>query len=221
MQRLALEKIWYNTNFHNSSNTTLFEVVYGQKPPIYLPYLAGERNVEAVDRSMVAREQVLNMLKFHLKRAQDKMASLANRNITDRSFEVGTWVFLKLQPHRQVTVRQRHYHKLSSKYFGPFQITEKIGKVAYRLQMPSHSLIHHVFHVECKGDVSSMGDLHVCEDNGQLTLVRVAILDRKLGKVKNKPVVYVLVQWPNRDKDEATWERFDDLITRFPQFYST
>ncbi|GJT72353.1 retrotransposable element Tf2 [Tanacetum coccineum] len=184
--------------------------------------LAGESSVEVVDRSMLAREQVLSMLKFHLKRAQDRMVSLANKNRTDRSFDVGTWVFLKLQPHRQVTVRQGQYHKLSSKYFGPFQIIEQIGKVAYKLQLPSHSLIHPVFHIsqlkECKGDVNTMGTLPVCDNNGQLSAVPVAILERRLGKVNNKPEVFVLVQWSNRNKEEATWERFDDLMSRFPQF---
>nr|GEU39714.1 hypothetical protein [Tanacetum cinerariifolium] len=79
------------------------------KPPIHFPYLARESSVEVVDRSMLAREQVLNMLKFYLKRAQDRMVSLAYRNRIDRSFEVGTWVFLKLQPRRQVTVRQGNH----------------------------------------------------------------------------------------------------------------
>ncbi|GJY59027.1 retrotransposon-related protein [Tanacetum coccineum] len=222
MQWLSPAEFWYNTNFHTAINITPFEVVNGQKPLVHLPYQAGESTVEEVDRSMQDREQALNMLKFHLKRAQDRMVSLANKSKTDRSFEVGTWVFLKLQPHRQVTVRQGQYHKLSSKYFRPFQIIEKIGKVAYKLQLPNHSLIHPVFHVsqqkECKGDVSNMGELSVCDKDGQLTAVLEAILDRRLGKVNNKPEVFVLVQWSNRDKTEATWERYDDLLARFPQF---
>ncbi|GJW64950.1 retrotransposon-related protein [Tanacetum coccineum] len=43
--------------------------------------------VEAVDRTMQAREQALNMLKFHLKRAQDRMKNLANKSRSDRVFE--------------------------------------------------------------------------------------------------------------------------------------
>ncbi|GKD32257.1 putative mitochondrial protein [Tanacetum coccineum] len=75
IQWLSMVEFWYNTNFHIAINTTPFEVVYGQKPPVHLPYLAGESTVEEVDRSMKAREQVLNMLKFYLKRAQDRMES--------------------------------------------------------------------------------------------------------------------------------------------------
>ncbi|GJZ98564.1 retrotransposable element Tf2 [Tanacetum coccineum] len=222
------KKFWYNTNFHTSIQYNPFEVVYGQKPPVHLPYLAGESSVEVVDRSMLAREQVLSMLKFHLKRAQDRMVSLANKNRNKyRSFDVGTWVFLKLQPHRQVTVRQVKYpaskalSTLGTTPLFPPHIIEQIGRF-YKLQLPSHSLIHPVFHIsqlkECKGDVNTMGTLPVCDNNGQLSAVPVAILERRLGKVNNKPEVFVLVQWSNRNKEEATWERFDDLMSRFPQF---
>ncbi|GKA56120.1 gypsy type transposase [Tanacetum coccineum] len=46
----------------------------------------------------------------------------------------------------------------------------------------------------------------------------MAILDRRLGKVNNKPVMFVLIQWTNKSVKEATWEIYGDLITRFPGF---
>lgn len=79
------------------------------------------------------------LLKFHLKRAQDRMASLANKHRTDRQFAVGEFVYLKLQPHRQVTLRQGIQNKLSPKYYGPFEIVARVGKVAYRLKLPGGS----------------------------------------------------------------------------------
>nr|GEX26368.1 Ty3/gypsy retrotransposon protein [Tanacetum cinerariifolium] len=70
---LALAEYWYNTNFHTSIGTTPFEVVYCQTPPIHLPYLSSESKVDSVDKTLLAREQVIEMLKFHLKRTKDRM----------------------------------------------------------------------------------------------------------------------------------------------------
>jgi len=46
----------------------------------------------------------------------------------------------------------------------------------------------------------------------------VAVLDRKLGKQGNRGEVYVLIQWSNSPKEEATWEFYSDIERRFPQF---
>nr|GEV00451.1 hypothetical protein [Tanacetum cinerariifolium] len=86
-----------------------------------------------------AREEFLQVVKFHFKRARDRMVSQANKHRSDRVFEVGMWVYLKLQPHRQVIIRKEHQHKLSSKYYGLFMIVERIGALAYKLELPSNS----------------------------------------------------------------------------------
>ncbi|GJZ24610.1 retrotransposon-related protein [Tanacetum coccineum] len=52
-------------------NTTPYEVLYSQTPPIHIPYVSGESRVDSVDRTLIAREEVVRALKFHLKRTQD------------------------------------------------------------------------------------------------------------------------------------------------------
>ena len=135
---------------------------------------------------------------------------------------MGMWVYLKLQPHRQVTLRKEQQHKLSSKYHGPFLIVEKVGAVAYKLELPAGSQVHPVFHVSqlklCKGSTNMMGILPHCGPDGLLTAEPIAILDRKLAKVNNKRVVYVLVKWTNHNDEDATWECYSDLLQRFPNF---
>lgn len=53
--------------------TTPFEAVYGQVPPVHVPYIGGSSKVDAVDRTLAAREQAIQLLKFHLERAQNRM----------------------------------------------------------------------------------------------------------------------------------------------------
>lgn len=49
----------------------------------------------------------------------------------DKEYKVGEYVYLKLQPYRQVSVAVRRNLKLTARYYRPFKITERIGKVAY------------------------------------------------------------------------------------------
>jgi len=57
------------------------------------------------------------------------------------------WVYLKLQPYRQVSVTNKEFNKLLVKFYGPYKIIECIGTVAYKLELPSSATIHPVFHV--------------------------------------------------------------------------
>nr|GEV17910.1 reverse transcriptase [Tanacetum cinerariifolium] len=53
---------------------------------------------KALFAELKAREEAIKVLKFHLKRSQDRMRNQANKHTTDKQFEVGDWVYLKLQP---------------------------------------------------------------------------------------------------------------------------
>jgi len=127
---LPLAEYWYNTNYHSSSQMTPFELVYGQAPPIHLPYLPGKSKVAVVARSLQERENMLLFLKFHLMRAQHRMKQFADQHRTERTFDIGDFVYVKLQPYRQQSVVLRVNQKLSPKYFGPYKIIEKCGEVA-------------------------------------------------------------------------------------------
>ena len=88
------------------------------------------------------------MLKFHLLRAQNRMKQYADAHRSPREFQIGDFVYLKLQPYRQNTLKNRKVpHKLSPRFYGPFRVTDRVGTIAYKLSLPPEAAIHDTFHV--------------------------------------------------------------------------
>ena len=71
----------------------------------------------------------------------------ADRHHREVIFEPGDFIFLRLQPFRQLSIRTRGNMKLSPRFYGPYKVLEQVGKVAYRLDLPSHSHLHLIVHV--------------------------------------------------------------------------
>ena len=86
-------------------------------------------------------------LRENLLKSQDIMQANTNKRRRDIEYAVGDWVFLKMQPYRRRSLAKRINEKLSPRFYGPFQVLNKVGAVAYKLDLPSHSKIHPVFHV--------------------------------------------------------------------------
>lgn len=214
---------WYNTTYHVSIGKSPFEVVYGRQPPKLLRFLSNETKVAAVALELKDRDEALNQLKLHLLKAQQQMQSYANKKRRDLKFEVGEWVFLKLRPHRQQSVVKRINQKLAARFYGPFQIIEKIGAVAYKLQLPDQSKIHPVFHVsllkKAIGDYQVQGELPkelevVLDDE----IYPMQVLGSRVTVQGGVSTPQSLIQWKNRPAEDVTWE--DDAVLRgqFPDF---
>ncbi|PKI34768.1 hypothetical protein CRG98_044835 [Punica granatum] len=125
---ISLAEWWYNTTYHTSAGRTPFEALYGFLPPLHMPYFPQDSLVAAIDSYMIDREDMIRAPKHHLKGAQDRMKVQADKKRSEREFSVGDKVYLKLQPYRQATVNSRPLEKLSPKFFGPYDIVDKIGK---------------------------------------------------------------------------------------------
>lgn len=187
-----------------------YEAVYGRSPPTLLDYVGTDTTVDAVHSLLSDRSHALATLKENLRRAQNRMKSQADAKRTDASFKVGDWVFLKLQPNRQRSLTQQPSHKLSKRFFGPFQILEKIGTVAYRLELPEMAQLHDVFHISklklCRGDPSIQQlPLPTEFKENQPIFKPLAVLRSRLVLIRGQPVRQHVVQWEHHSVVEATW----------------
>ena len=81
--------------------------------------------------------------------AQNQQKIFANKHRTDRVFQVGDLVYLRLQPYRQFSLKKKGAVKLQPRFYGPYKISRKVGEVAYELDLPTNNKIHNVFHVSC------------------------------------------------------------------------
>nr|GEV56172.1 hypothetical protein [Tanacetum cinerariifolium] len=84
-------KLIVEANEQLSYQTTPFEALYGQPPPVHVPYIGRMSRVDAVDMTLKAREKDVQLLKFHLERAQNKMKQQTDKHRCERVLEVGDW----------------------------------------------------------------------------------------------------------------------------------
>jgi len=122
-QWLPLAKYCYKTSFHHSSKVTPFQAMYGYLPPRLLSYLLGTTKLAVVEDQLKTRDELLIVLKQNLQLSQNRMKKYVDLKKTDRNFEVGTWVYLCLQPYHQMSVAFRCSLKISPRFYGPFLIT--------------------------------------------------------------------------------------------------
>lgn len=169
---------------------------------------------------MSTRAQILEVLKQNLIIAQERMKFQADKRRSERLFEVGDWVYLRLQPYRQQYLTHRKSWKLSTKLYGPFKVI-KIGQVAYQLDLPPKSKLYPIFHVsllkpKLGQHTSLVPTLPPIDVEGLLSPELIAVLQRRSKQRRNRIITEVLVQWHDTTTENATWVLLHQLQNQYP-----
>ncbi|GJS17997.1 putative reverse transcriptase domain-containing protein [Tanacetum coccineum] len=165
------------------------------------------------------------LIKQRIQAAQDRQKSYTDLKRKPIEFEVGDKVMLKVSPWKGVVSFGKR-GKLNPRYVGPFKVLAKVGKVAYRLELPRElSRVHHTFHVsnlkKCYADeplVMPLKGIHV-DDKLQFVEEPVEIIEREIKRLKRSRIPLVKVCWNSRRGPEFTWEREDSFKQKYPQLF--
>ena len=116
--------------------------------------------------------------------------------------------------------------KLSPRFIGPYEVTEKVGPVAYRLDLPPElEKIHNVFHVSMLrryiSDPSHVVSLETIELRPDLTYEEepVEILAQEVKELRKKRIPLVRVLWRNHKIEKAMWESKEVMLQQYRQLF--
>ncbi|KAG6421606.1 hypothetical protein SASPL_118163 [Salvia splendens] len=167
----------------------------------WIPRLLAEFHAQAVVDTLRSRDEVLELLRHHLRRAQDRMTASANRKRRDVEFAVGDMVYVRFRPHRQSTLFSSRNRKLAPRFFGPFRIESRIGATAYRLQL----LFHVSLLKRAVGEATAEANLPDGLGGNDPPFLPKKVLhtrsDQRDGEVHSQ----VLIKLQGMDDDESTW----------------
>jgi len=223
---LPLAEFSYNNSYHASIDRPPFEMLYGRK--CRTPICWGEvgQRVMGSTEVVLKTTELIQQVRSRLQTAQSRQKSYADKRRSDLEFQVGDMVLLKVSPWKGV-IRFRKRAKLGPRFIGPFRVLARVGRVAYRLDLPEElSLIHNTFHVsqlrKCLVDETAVVPLEDIQVDSGLNYIEkpIAILERKTKTLRNKVIQLVKVQWQHRKGSEWTWEAEEEMRTHYPELFA-
>ncbi|GKB43223.1 putative reverse transcriptase domain-containing protein [Tanacetum coccineum] len=225
VNHLPLVEFSYNNSYHASIKAAPFEALYGRKCRSPVCW-AEVREVQLTGPEIVQETtEKIVQIKQRMQAARDRQKSYADLKRKPMEFQVGDKVMLKVSPWKGV-VHFGKRGKLNPRYVGPFKVLEKVGEVAYKLELPEElSRVHNTFHVsnlkKCYADeplAVPLDGLHF-DDKLQFVEEPIEIMDHEVKRLKRSRIPLVTVRWNSRRGPEFTWEREDHFRKKYPHLF--
>ncbi|GJW75202.1 putative reverse transcriptase domain-containing protein [Tanacetum coccineum] len=212
--------------YHASIKAAPFEALYGWKcrSPVCWAEV-GEVQLTGPELVQEKIEKIIQ-IKQRMQVARDRQKSYVDLKRKLMEFQVRDKVMLKVSPWKGV-VHFGKRGKLNPRYVGPFKVLERVGDVAYKLELPKElSRVHNMFHVsnlkKCHADEPLAVPLDGLRFDGKLYFVEepVEIMDREVKRLKRSRIPIIKVRWNSRRGPELTWEREDQFWKKYPHLFT-
>nr|GFA39030.1 putative reverse transcriptase domain-containing protein [Tanacetum cinerariifolium] len=185
----------------------------------------GESQLTGLELIQETTEKIV-LIKQRMQAAQDRQKNYADRKQKPMEFEIRDMVMLKVSPWKGV-VRFGKRGKLNLRYVRHFKVLAKVGKVAYKLELPQElSRVHHTFHVsnlkKCYFDeplFMPLEGVHI-DDTLQFVEEPVEILEWEIKRLKRSQIPLVKVRWNSRWGTEFTWACEHSFKKKYPHLFT-
>lgn len=146
------------------------------------------------------------------------MKATQDQSQRELEFSMSDWVWLCLHHRSASGITPSNPSKLVPRFYGPFQITARIGAVAYHLSLPANAKIHDVFHVGLLKKFVGTPPLDIVQ---LPPVVRSRVVPTPQHVIRarlNRGVWELLIHWQGSDPGEATWESLPSFVATHPDF---